>query len=91
MAEIVSARRYYLHKRIIARAQNTSLEPAWQARQEEMPGTALPASFPFLSELEAVGYTTREDLDGADADELVDHVSLSRRDAEAVIAAFQAL
>lgn len=91
MADLKSVRRVYLHKRIAARAQLSNLEPVWQAKQEAEPGTALPASFPFLSELEAVGYTTREDLDGADADELVDHVSLSKRDAEAVIAAFQAL
>jgi hypothetical protein len=91
VATLNSARRVYLHKRVIARRAKSGLEPAWQAKQEEMGGTDLPGSFPRLAALSAVGYTTEEDLDGADAAELVDYVGLSSSDADAVIAAFAAL
>lgn len=62
----------------------------WQAKQEEEPGTALPGSFPFLSKLQAAGYKTSEDLDGADATEM-QLAGLSLREAEAAIAAFAKL
>ena len=91
MAELKTLRRIYLHKRILARLYETALEPVWQGKQEAEPGTLLGAGFPHAASLAAVGYKTREDLDGADSAELVDCVGLSRREAEAVIAAFEAL
>lgn len=91
MADLLTPRRVYLHKRIIARAQDNGLESVWQGKQEAEAGVALPADFPHRAQLVAIGYTTDADLDGADAAELVDHVGLSRREAEAVIAAFEAL
>ena len=63
----------------------------WIGKQAAEPGVALPSTFPFLSQLAAVGYTAREDLDGADVRELTRNAGLSKRDAEAVLAAFAAL
>lgn len=91
MADLKTPRRYYLHKRLFARMALEDSERIWQAKQEAEPGTALPASFPFLSELTQIGYTTREDLDGADEDELTRHAGFSTRDASAILAAFAAL
>ena len=71
MAETSSPRRYYLHKRIAARQGLTEdLETVWQAKQEAEAGTALAATFPHRAALVAVGYSTAEDLDGADVEEL---------------------
>jgi len=92
VSAVSSPRRYYLLKRLEARrSQNQPLDGVWRSKQESQPGTALPTTFPFRSQLVAAGYSTAEDLDGATADELVDHVSLSSRDAAAVVAAAAAL
>lgn len=82
-----NVRRIYLHKRIAARSEESSLEPVWQAKQEAEAGTALPAAFPFLSQLSAVGYSTQEDLEGADAEELAATVGLGAKASAAVLAA----
>lgn len=63
----------------------------WQSKQESEPGTPLPDDFPSLDELAVAGYTTKEDLVGADSQELISYVRLSRNDAERVIAAYAAL
>lgn len=93
MAEqsFTSTRRYYLAKRQDARADcDTAIEGVWRSKQEAEPGTALPDDFPHLEALTALGYTTEEDLDGADAAELTD-LGMSQRDARSVISAFEAL
>lgn len=90
MATTGTPRRFYLHKRLEARIEFSSLEPVWQAKQEAEPGTALPADFPHLTELTALGYTTHEDLDGADESEL-ERAGLTLRQSKIVIAAFAAL
>lgn len=91
MAEIKTPRRYYLHKRLEARLYECSdLELTWRAKQEAQPGTALPASFLLAAEIAALGYTTREDLDGADAAEL-ERAGLTLTQANDVISAFEAL
>ncbi len=83
------ARRYYLAKRSQARvAGQKGLELTWQGKQEAEPGVALAADFPARSALVAAGYTTTEDLDGADVDELRT-AGLSTRDAEAALAALE--
>ncbi|NBC17450.1 MAG: hypothetical protein GVY18_09085 [Bacteroidetes bacterium] len=87
MATTKTARRYYLHKRLEARSQlDTALEVVWQSKQEAEPGVALDATFPHRATLVALGYTTNEDLDGADADELR-CAGLSSAQANDVIAA----
>jgi hypothetical protein len=84
---IVRARRFYLAKRLAARARHdTALELAWFAKQIEEPGTALPAEFPLLARLATAGYVAREDLDGATTDELK-QVGFSAHEAAAVLAA----
>jgi hypothetical protein len=85
-------RRFYLKKRKMAgEAGEHALSGLWQARQQEQPGVALPAAFPYRAELVAAGYSTSEDLDGACADELFDWAGLDNSAAKAVLAAHAAL
>lgn len=94
MADINRRRRYYLLARQFY--ANVVIETitagALRYKQEAEPGVALPADFPFLSKISAanVGYTTIEDLDGADEDELT-AVGLTPREARAVLTRLQTL
>lgn len=90
MAEVKRPRRFYLHKRLQARDECDDSERVWQAKQEAEPGVVLPAGFPLKTELAAAGYTTVEDLDGADEGELV-KINLTSRQARAVLAALEPL
>lgn len=83
MAEIRNVRRYYLHKRLTAEGD---LGSSWQAKQEAEPGTPLEDGFPFKADLASVGYTTEEDLDGADQAEL-ERVGFKANQAKKIIAA----
>lgn len=81
-------RRYYLLKsHAAAEREDTALERAWWAKQDGTAGTALVATFPSRAALVAARYTTTEDLDGAEADELIDHAGLNRAQANLVLAA----
>ena len=91
MAEYRSARRYYLFKRCEAAALSDGNAEVWQAKQEAEPGTALPADFPHLSALQAAGYTTDTDIDGADVAELTRLAGLSSRQGQAVLDALALL
>lgn len=94
MAEIGSARRHRLLKRLEADRQGLpGLAAVWRAKQEATsPATALPATFPFLSQLQTIGYAAQEDLAGADVDELTLYLpDLSTSEAEAILAALAAL
>lgn len=94
MADIKTPRRYYLLKRRYFGADGVDYEPslsgAYRSKQEAEPGTDLPAGFVLKTELAALGYTTVEDLDGADEQELVT-AGLSRNQAKAVLQDFSAL
>jgi len=68
-----------------------SIASVWQHKQEAEPGTPLAATFPFYDQLVEAWFTTKEDLEGADARELAFFVGLSQRDAEAVLAAYALL
>lgn len=84
---IGSARRYYLGKRLgAARGGDPALGGAWRALQEAEPGTSLSGSFPARSKLVAAGYSTVEDIDGADVSEL-QAAGLTRAEATAALAA----
>lgn len=91
MAEFKSTRRYYLLKRIAAKAEGEATEGVWRHKQEQESGTALPANFPLKATLAAAGYSTEEDLDGADAAELTKNTGLSTQQANAVLAAVEDL
>ena len=52
-----------------------------------MSATALPLTFPLLSQLSAAHYTTVEDLTGADVAELRRRVQLKTSEAQAVLKA----
>lgn len=85
-------RRYCLMKRLYwFDLGDYALAGVWRARQEEQPGTDLPATFPFLIKLTPRGYTTREDLYGADVYELERTIPMSRSDARIVLSAFDDL
>lgn len=85
-------RRYCHRERMNARVLgNGQLESVWRAKQEAQPGNALPSTFPFLTALTTGGYTTREDLDGADLYELQAIALLAKRDAQVVLDAYAAL
>lgn len=90
---IGSLRRFYLLKRITARKlDDLALSAVWHSKQEEIAATELPAGFPKKTELATAGYVALEDITTeCDADELIQYADLSRRDADAVIAAFAAL
>lgn len=90
MSEVKTTRRYYLLKRLALRRQCLE-EDAFIGKQAAEPGTALPATFPSLSVLVTAGYSTREDLDGADVAELRRATTLTKPQAEAVLAALAAL
>lgn len=86
---INTARRFYLLKRRAARSLgDKGLEGVWRQKQEAESGTALAATFPARAALVAAGYSTTEDLDGADTDELV-AAGIPYHSAAAVIAALE--
>lgn len=92
MAEFLSPRRYYLYKsRDAADRGDGAISSLYHGKQEGEPGTALPDDFPSREALAAYRYKTKEDLEGADVDELVLNAKLSRKDAEKVLAAHAAL
>jgi len=95
MALLKLPRRYYLHKRKYTLAREDGITDAWHSKQDEEPGTALPATFPSLTKLAAAFYTTVEDLDGADTVELTDPIAtgagLTSRESAAVLAALAPL
>jgi hypothetical protein len=83
MAEIRNVRRFYLHKRLQSVPDDANV---WQAKQEAEPGTPLAADFPLKADLAKVGYTTEEDLDGADQAEL-ERAGFKSNQAKKIIAA----
>lgn len=84
-------RRYYLLQAIEAKSRDQDgLWFALRGRQQEIAGTALPTSTPGYDRLIAAGYLAIEDVRGARADELIKVAGLSRRDADAAIAAIGA-
>lgn len=87
MSTLGSARRYYLAKRhAAAELCDTALELVWVGKQEAEPGTALPTDFPYRARLVALGYSTNEDLVGADECELTE-LGFTTREAAAILAA----
>lgn len=91
MALFKRPRRYYLLKRrYYLDLDDEAQAGLWRGKQEAEPGTALPATFPLLSRLAAAGYTTQEDLDGADPDELK-RASFNQTEADQILAALNDL
>jgi len=91
MPEINTVRRYYLlayRDHLFVREHG--IAQAYLAKQQETTGTALPVAFPYLSELATKQYTTQEDLDGADVEELRS-VGFTVGKAKEILAAFQSL
>lgn len=85
-------RRYCLLKRQEAKVNDdTALVSLWQGKQEAESGSELPAAFPYRERLAACFYTTEEDLDGADVAELSDLGAFTRREANRILSAFNAL
>lgn len=73
MSEIRRPRRYALFKRREARELCLpALDSHWANEQQSSAGVPLPADFPFRAKLVGRWYTTWEDLDGADVEELLE-------------------
>ncbi len=85
-ASIKSARRFYLLKRQVAERARDDMDLVWRAKQEAQLGTDLAEDFPHRSALVERGYSTNEDLDGADVRELQAQ-GFSRDDAQTILAA----
>jgi len=83
-------RRYYLAKRHYWYDLCDDLWLSWKYKQEQEPGTPLPADFPHLEELADDGYETIEDLAGSTVSEFEDR-GFSLSDSEEIVAAFAAL
>jgi len=84
-------RRWYLRQRRYAESLGEpGVASTLQYQQEHEPGTALPVlSAAVVEKLAAAGYKAREDLYGADEDELVTEASLSRAEARGVLRALE--
>jgi len=86
VAEVTSHRRYcYLRYRWAYR-NDDEIWFSWDARRQQLPGTALPASFPARATLTAAGVLALEEIQGADESELL-LTGLSSSQAAAVLAA----
>lgn len=71
MIEADKVRRYYLSERLMARARGeTALEGVWRWKQELREGDPLPDDFPLVAELALIGYSTFQDLIGAELREM---------------------
>lgn len=81
-----SPRRYYLGKRQQAEQSENDLADVWRAKQEAESGEELPDDFPYAERLAEAGYVAFDDLDGADAAELVAQ-GFTTREATAILAA----
>jgi hypothetical protein len=69
--QVRSVRRYYLLERLAACARDDfAIASVFRAKQEAEPATPLPADFPSRAVLVAAGYSTVEDINGADLEEL---------------------
>ena len=83
----MTPRRFYLLKgHTAAKLGEPGLASAWWGKQQAMPGTALPATFPHQAALAALNYVALEDLEDATVEEL-QQAGLSLGQAAAVIAA----
>ena len=86
MAEIKRPRRLYLrYRHLAALREEWDLAGFWRSKQEAQPGAALADDVPYLTRLQAAGYTTVEDLDGADSCEL-EAQGFSSRESSAILA-----
>lgn len=92
MSDVLRPRRFYLMSRIeAARNGELALRDVWHSKQDTEPGQSLPDAFPAKAQLATAGYTTVEDIDGADAEELADYVGVSQLQSEAIFAALAEL
>lgn len=90
-SEFRSARRYYLLSAQSESLNSFGLELDLYRKQIEEPGVPLPIDFPHRAALATAHYTTVEDLTGAGTQELIDQVSLTTKQADAVLTALAAL
>lgn len=90
--QVYSYRRYCLLERHAAKRRcEIGIANVFRAKQEEESATALPSGFPHAAELATGGYTTVQDINGADFDELECEAGLTQKQAQAVLTALGAL
>ena len=89
--QVRSVRRYYLLERLAAcEREDFAIASVFRAKQEAEAATALPVDFPSRAALVAAGYTTVEDIHGADLQEL-QCADLTTKQAETVLTAIAAI
>lgn len=89
--QVVSVRRYYLLERLAARRrEDFAMSSVFRAKQEAEAATPLPIDFPSRAPLVAAGYSTVEDINGADIEELL-CAKLTTKQAETVLTELAAL
>lgn len=86
MSTIENTRRFYLLKHFAECDSGFDGVSVWRHKQESIAGTPLSAGFPSKDELADIGYSTVEDLAGADAKELTKR-GLSSAEAAAILTA----
>lgn len=90
--QVFSYRRYCLLECHAARRRcDIAVANVFLGKQQAEPGTSLAADFPDKAALALGGYTTVEDLRGADLCELECEAHLSKKQAQAVLSALAAL
>lgn len=88
MSELRNLRRYCVVQAYEARlTDDHGLQKALLGVRDTQAGTQLDLSTPAYSKLVAAGYVAREDLDGADADELQKVAGVTRHEAAAIFVA----
>jgi len=92
VATYLNYRRFCLCRRRAALVDDPESDAAWawQGFQERSPSTALPANFPELTALAALGYTAQADLEGADLEELTKQ-GISAKHAARILVAYAEL
>jgi hypothetical protein len=89
--QVYSVRRYYLLESLAADLRGEeAMADLFRQKQQSVPGTALADDFPSKSLLASAGYTTIEDVNGADAEEL-ECAELTPKQAQAALSAIAAL
>ncbi len=89
--QVLTPRRYYLLERLAAYArEDFAIGAVFRAKQEAEAATVLPVDFPSRALLVAAGYSTVEDINGADLEELL-CAQLSTKQAETVLTELAAL
>ncbi len=85
---VKSHRRYCFLKYHMARNTELGDPDTWDAKRRSLPGTPIPSTMPAGPALAAAGYLVIEEIEGANATELI-NAGLTAPQAAAVLAALE--